>query len=517
MTESSGSVLVVDDNPTNLNLLIDYLTAANFEVFAAEEGQSALDLLAYIEPDIILLDVMMPEMNGFETCRRLKAQPATREIPVIFMTALTDTADKVQGFEAGGVDYITKPVHHAEVLARIKTHLELSRLQKRLQEQNIQLRHEVAERKRTEAALRESQAYLAAIFNAVHAGILLIDAQTRTIADANPATLQMLGVTQKDAVVGQICHRFICPATQGKCPVLDLDVSTDNAEHVLVTAQGTPIPIIKSAAPITLGDRRYLLESFVSIAERKRAEEALQQYARDLEISNAELDAFAHTVAHDLKNPLTAMIGLSGMLQNHYAHLSADDVEKRLSVITRAGHRMTSIINELLLLSSVRKMEEVEAGPLDMRTIIADAQERLGHLIEKAQAEIIVPRQWPVALGYAPWIEEVWTNYISNALKYGGQPQKGIPVRIILGATEEIARGTVRFWVRDNGEGLSPEQQARLFAPFERLGQAHAEGHGLGLSIARRIVEKLGGEVGIESEVGAGSTFYFTLPAVKPA
>jgi two-component system, sensor histidine kinase and response regulator len=106
-------------------------------------------------------------------------------------------------------------------------------------------------------------------------------------------------------------------------------------------------------------------------------------------------------------------------------------------------------------------------------------------------------------------VAEVWANYLSNAIKYGGDPP-----RAELGA-DLPADGRVRFWVRDNGPGLSPEDQARLFAPFERLHQVRAQGHGLGLSIVRRIVEKLGGEVGVESAVGQGSTFWFTLPALR--
>lgn len=642
MTEKLGSVLVVDDSAINLNLLIDYLTYANFEVYAAEEGQSALDLLDHIQPDVILMDVMMPEMNGFEACLEIKARPDLRHIPVIFMTALADTADKIKGFEAGGADYITKPVQYEEVLARLKMHLELSRLQKRLRDQNQQLQREIAERKRTEIelreseekfrtishsaqdavimidsedrisfwneaaermfgyaaeavrgralrqlivperyfaiydrafagfkdtgistivgrtfafagiredgseiplevslsainlqgkwhaigiardvterlkaqqALRQSQEYLAAIFNAVHTGIVLVDAETRTIADVNPAALEMIGAARDD-VVGQSCRRFLCLAEAEQGPVLDLEMGVDNLEQSLITAQGAVVPVIKSAAPIALDDRAYLLESFVSIAERKRVEEALHQYTRELEASNAELDAFAHTVAHDLKNPLTAMIGISGMLQEHQTHLSAAEIDKRLSVITRAGHRMTSIINELLLLASVRKVDEVERVRLDMDAVVADAYDRIEHLIEPAQAQIVLPDSWPVAVGYAPWIEEVWANYISNAIKYGGQPETGTPPHIVLGATEMPDAGTVRFWVRDNGPGLPPDQTAKLFAPFERLGQAHTAGHGLGLSIVRRIVEKLGGEVGVESGVGTGSIFYFTLPVV---
>jgi len=147
---------------------------------------------------------------------------------------------------------------------------------------------------------------------------------------------------------------------------------------------------------------------------------------------------------------------------------------------------------------------EVDSAALDMASIVPQAHQRLSFMIEEYQAEIVWPQTWPTAMGYGPWIEEVWVNYMSNALKYGGQPP-----HVELGAD---AAGTVRFWVRDNGPGLSPEEQTRLFTPFTRLEQARAKGHGLGLSIVRRIVEKLGGQVGVESEVGAGSLFWFTLP-----
>ena len=137
-----------------------------------------------------------------------------------------------------------------------------------------------------------------------------------------------------------------------------------------------------------------------------------------------------------------------------------------------------------------------------------EVQRRLGHVIEGSQAQIIEPESWPAALGHGPWIEEVWLNYISNAIKYSGREP-----RLELGGAVEPG-GAARFWVRDNGPGLSEEDQGRLFAPFTRLHQVRAEGHGLGLSIVRRIVDKLGGQVGVESQVGKGSVFYFTLPSV---
>ncbi len=244
------------------------------------------------------------------------------------------------------------------------------------------------------------------------------------------------------------------------------------------------------------------------ITERKRAEEALRQYTVELEARNEELDTFAHTVAHDLKTPLGHIIGFAQVLEKHYADLPEEELRRYLRTMVQSGRKMSNIIDELLLLVGVRRMEEVELGPLDLAGIVDEAQRRLAYLIEKHQAEIILPESWPVALGYGPWVEEVWANYLSNAIQHGGRPP-----RVELGATEQ-ADGMVYFWVRDNGPGLTPEEQARLFTPFTRLDQVRAKGYGLGLSIARRIVEKLGGQVGVESEVGRGSVFAFTLPGV---
>jgi signal transduction histidine kinase len=246
------------------------------------------------------------------------------------------------------------------------------------------------------------------------------------------------------------------------------------------------------------------------IAERKQAEEALRQRTLELEAQNAELDAFAHTVAHDLKSPLSAMILLSTMLEEQFEKMASEKVKDTLLRISQTGYTSANIIDELLLLSSVRK-EDVQLEPLDMASIVAEAQERLIDMLVEYQAEVSRAAEWPVALGHAPWVQEIWVNYISNAVKYGGWPEQGVPPRIELGF-DSPSNAHVRFWVRDNGPGLALEEQAQLFAPFTRLHQVRAGGHGLGLSIVQRIAERLGGEVGVESEVGQGSMFYFTLP-----
>ena len=132
-------VLVVDDTPANLGVVLDLLEEAGFEVLVANDGESAIERATYARPDLILLDVLMPEVDGFATCERLKAQPETRDVPVIFMTALADTVDKVRGFDAGAVDYVTKPFQPEELLARVRTHLTIQHLRTKLQESEERL------------------------------------------------------------------------------------------------------------------------------------------------------------------------------------------------------------------------------------------------------------------------------------------------------------------------------------------------------------------------------------------
>jgi DNA-binding response OmpR family regulator len=160
-TESQG-ILIVDDNPTNLEVLSESLSQAGFQIAVAIDGESALEQVSYYKPELILLDVMMPGIDGFETCRRLKENPETYEIPVVFMTALSDTENKLKGLSLGAIDYITKPFQYEEVLARVRIHLKMQNLAKTLKTQNIQLKGEIDRRQQTEAKLLEANKTLEA-------------------------------------------------------------------------------------------------------------------------------------------------------------------------------------------------------------------------------------------------------------------------------------------------------------------------------------------------------------------
>lgn len=279
------------------------------------------------------------------------------------------------------------------------------------------------------------------------------------------------------------------------------------ADHVTIARE------VVTSLTVAIRQARLHARLQQELEERMEAEAILQRRTTALEIRNAELDAFAHTVAHDLKNPLTAIFGYASLLRNRRQQMDEETQDRYLDVVAQNTRKMTTIVDELLLLASVRAKDDIEGVPLEMGRIVAEAQARLQYLVEELEGEIQVPEHWPVALGHPPWVEEVWANYISNALKYGGRPPR---VELGFSIVDGRARGpAIKYWVRDNGPGLGPRDQAALFTPFERLHQARAEGHGLGLSIVQRIVQKLGGQVGVESsgQAGEGCTFYFTLPA----
>lgn len=269
---------------------------------------------------------------------------------------------------------------------------------------------------------------------------------------------------------------------------------------------------LASISPICdeAGNATHYVKVAEDITDRKNVEAALEQRTAELQARNQELDAFAHTVAHDLKTPLTAIIGFGELLENKFDYLPRERVLSFIRSVNQGSHKMHAIINELLLLASVREIKDIKLAPLDMAYLVEESRRRLAYMIRQSEAELDIPDVWPSALGYGPWIEEVWVNYISNAIKYGG-----LPPRIILGGEVVADTGMVRFWVRDNGAGLTAEEQTRLFAPFSRLNDGDLAGHGLGLSIVRRIVERLNGRVGVESELEQGSCFYFELPPVE--
>jgi PAS domain S-box-containing protein len=195
------SILVVDDKPDNLRLLSALLGQLGYEVRKVINGQTALKTVQAAPPDLILLDVMMPDMNGYEVCQHLKASPLTCDIPVIFISALDEVLDKVKAFAVGGVDYITKPFSEEEVFARVENNLTIRRLQKQLRLRNTQLQQEICDRQKVEAQLNRSEAQFRNLFENAPVGIFSARLTDGLIVAANQYFIQLLGYSQATEVI----------------------------------------------------------------------------------------------------------------------------------------------------------------------------------------------------------------------------------------------------------------------------------------------------------------------------
>jgi PAS domain S-box-containing protein len=317
---------------------------------------------------------------------------------------------------------------------------------------------------------------------------------------------EVLGKADSELLPADIaaqCERSDRQVLERGRPVRGEEVSENGEDGARQYFETVKVPLQNASGKVT-----GLVGVSRDITERKVAELLLEAQNKELKERNQELDTYTHSVAHDLKNPLSLILGYAEMVQSEAGELAIEEMQEYMESILFNGRKMISIINALLLLASVRQ-EEIRTEFLDMRQIVGDAVRRLQKLADERDVHIVLPERWYDAVGYPAWIEEVWVNYIGNAVKHGG---RGVTVEVGMAKTQQGEM--IQYWVRDDGPGIPEDRFADLFLPFTRLAQAKIEGHGLGLSIVRRIVEKLGGEVGVKSEVGKGSTFFFTLPAV---
>jgi len=238
-------------------------------------------------------------------------------------------------------------------------------------------------------------------------------------------------------------------------------------------------------------------------------EDKVDQSVENMHQTNVDLEALSRSMANDLRNPISEILGFTEqLLQSHDKQLNMQG-RHFLQVITSSGEKSIEIIDSLLLLVAIISKEKVETQSLNMRSCVASVTQDFESTKKKYYGSITVADKLPNALGDPIWVKEVWTNYLSNGMKYGGTPPS-----LEIGA--EVKEGMVEYWLKDNGEGMTEEEVSKLFAQATRLDRhREKEGFGFGLLIAHRIVTKLGGKVGVESTPGKGSRFWFTLPAVK--
>ncbi|MFA7405126.1 MAG: response regulator [Pelobacteraceae bacterium] len=549
-------ILAVDDDANNLSVVRDCLTGFNYTVLVAEDGESAISRADYARPDLILLDIMMPGMDGYETCRQLKRQESTREIPVIFMSALAETGHKVQGLEAGAVDYVTKPFQQEELLARVGVHLSIRDLNRRLQEANELLEarveartidlaianrvleDEIAERQAAQEQLQEQAVVLEEKFEELQVAQVALRTSEQKFRAIFDQTFQLIGLTTPEGIMLEANQTALSFCGAAECEVLNKPFwetpwwnhSDDQRERVRLAVQqaaagefvrfeaprqtpdGVTHYIDFSLKPIMDADGKVvmLIPEGRDITSYKKLEEQLRQ-SQKMEA----IGTLAGGVAHDFNNILTAIMGFGSILRSK---LGDSPFTHYVDDILTASDRAAKLTLSLLAFSRKQIMETKPEGINEIvRTIDKILRRVIGDDIDFqcsfAPEELVI-------MGDCGQIEQVLMNLAVNARD--AMPKGGIlSIKTEqLELTEELPGTSLtpgpyaKITVSDTGHGIDEGTLQRIFEPFFTTKEV-GKGTGLGLSIVYGIIKQHGGEVTVYSEIGKGTCFKIYLPLVN--
>lgn len=505
---SDAKVLMVDDTPANIDVLRKVLTPEGYKLSFATNGEKALTIATRGLPDLILLDVMMPGMDGFETCQKLKSQESTKDIPVIFITAKTDTEDLVEGFRVGAVDYITKPFRQEEVCVRVHNHLQ-SRILFKQRDQLI-------------SNLRASEQRFSLLAKWSPIAIF----QTDTVGHfvyTNPKWLKLFNLDQNQGLNGDwltVVHDEDRPAVE-----TTWQESIDNkkeftcqfrVKNSIFTEEGEEIDrwVQAHATPLR-GLENEEITGFVGTVEDittfKLNEQRMLEEKETAEAAMREKSEFLSGMTHELRTPLNAIIGYSEILSEEAIGEDVEDIEK----ITSASKYLLDLINNLLDLSKVEANKMTLYLELfEIEKLVEEVTAIIRPLVRKNQNELVIDRQEQVTTMYADMtkVKQILYNLLSNACKF---TKSGTISLRIKNHIDEQGAEWVRFDVADTGIGLTPEEKNRLFKKYSQANAATSRdygGTGLGLVLSQQFCRMMQGTIWVESEKGKGSTFIIQIP-----
>ncbi len=529
-----STVLVVDDDPDIRHEFASALVDQGYTVKTASDGSEALLCVQLHAPDLILLDVSMPLMSGYEVCRILKANTITENIPIIFISANDGIQDKLQAFAIGGSDYITKPPQLAEVFARVHLHLALRHLQTNLAQKNHELSQAVFDRIRMLRDLQRTNLLLHAQKEAAIDGIFAVDEQGR-IASFNRRFCEMWNISD-DLLLGKaVDSEFNDGSPLGTFLIKSALPSV--LANLLETTYDDPDVVRRGE--IVYGDRVFdyytspvsseqnkffgLIWCFRDISAKKQTELRQMQLMEDLRKAKEEAEeavrtkaAFLAMMSHEIRTPINGVIGMTQLLAGTDVN---PEQAKYIRTIQVSGEMLLSVINDILDFSKIESGKlELENAPLDVRAVVRDIYDvQLAKAKEKKlKFEVSMNSHVPpFIIGDVTRIRQILLNLVSNALKFTDTGAVRIGVRL---AADEVPLADrpfqLLFSVSDTGIGISDEQMQRLFQPFSQASASTSRkygGTGLGLVICKKLVETMGGNIQAESKADQGSIFSFTI------
>jgi len=553
LENKNQNILIVDDTPKNIQVIGTILKKEGYMISIAQSGKQALDIIRHEPPDLILLDIIMPEMDGFETCSHLKKNPETSDIPVIFLSALSDIDNKVKGFSAGAVDYVTKPIQQEELMARVTTHLTIQRYREHLKEEvrlrtieletrageleiaNNQLNTEIVERKHAEKELIHLRNMLTNIIDSMPSVLIGIDSQG-IVSQWNRKAEKESGISAI-AARGQELNKVF--------PVFAQDM-----EKVYNACRKGQVQKEEKVATETNGDIRYsdvMVYPLISngsdgavirvddITEKVRMEEIMVQNEKTLLIGG-----LAAGIAHEINNQLAGIIQTVNVMADRLGkdgknpaniqaaekagttmetiqdYMAGRNITQMLTTINDTGHRMAAIVDNILNFARKndgRASTHIISELIDKTIELAMADYGPGKQYDFKKIKLIKEYEdnQQALICEGDKIQQVLLNIFRNGAQAMQVAGKDNPQFIIRIRSEDNSQ-TACIEIEDNGPGMDEQTRQRIFEPFFTTKAAGA-GTGLGMSISCFIItENHGGEIDVETSPGSGAKFIIRLP-----
>lgn len=524
---ADGSILIVDDNPNNVSFLLDILKRDYRNLRPTTSGAFALQSALADPPDLVLLDIKMPEMDGWEVCRQFKANPRISAVPIIFISGLTDSEDKVKAFGVGGVDYISKPFQAEEILARVRTHITLYKTQQqlkeslntkseKLKEKTLRLEEETRDRQNTVKELEENRRIYQEIYDATSEAILIYDASTLLMLEANATALKTLNKSKTEAKklkLGDISgdrtpfgkkelFAYLQKAATDGPQIFPWEINRPDGSRGFLEAT------LKYSQ---MQDQEVIVLVTRDISTRMKLEKQLQQ-AQKMEA----IGTLAGGIAHDFNNILTAIFGFGQLTKSRLANDSK--ASEYLEMMLQSAQRATDLVRQILTFS---RQKEQERMPSYLQPIIKESAKLLRASIPSTIAmRIDVDENCGKILADTTQIHQIVMNLCTNA--YHAMKENGgiltvalEPVSVSLEEHFEkpsLAVGNyIRLTVSDTGCGMDAALQERIFDPYFTTKELN-QGTGLGLSVVHGIVKGHDGHISVDSEPGRGTTFKVMFP-----
>jgi len=499
--EQKTKILLVDDTPDNLVSLEAALGGLGEELVTATSGKEALRHLLQDDFAAILLDVRMPDMDGFETAELIRSRPRSRQTPILFLTGYKNEEHLFRGYDLGAVDFLFKPIVPEVLRSKVAVFVELSRSNRKLQEQADALREQAVVLQKAEQRFRSlfEAAPDAMVMCRQDGEILMVNSQTEVLFGCARDRLQSRNMRD-------IIPDWTVPDHAG-------------IQFYASRSDETRFPVEISFSPLQ-SEEGILITTIRDISERRKNEEQIRQLNASLEErvlertnallrSNEELEQFAYVASHDLQEPLRTVSIFAQLLAKTYREQLDTDADQFIDFIVEGSERMSRLIHELLDFSRVDARGRDFFVRTNCAAALDDAILNIRPLIEENHAEIVL-ENLPWVVSDPAQLTRLFQNLLLNSIRYRADEPPRIEIRA------EADGRDWRFSVKDNGIGIDPQYAEKIFGIFKYLHPRDKyPGSGMGLAICRQIVGRHGGRIWVDSALGKGATFYFTLPRLE--